>query len=73
MFGGAFERNRNRTELTLNVCAVLSMRGSGEDIISIGDLYPQLTEEQQSEAEYYLARYLEVIRGIFERNQNLTE
>lgn len=41
--------------------------------ITIETLYPNLTPEQQAEAEYYLSRYIEVIRGIFERNQNLTK
>lgn len=41
--------------------------------ITIEALYPQLTPEQQAEADYYLFRYLEVIRGIFERTSNLTE
>jgi hypothetical protein len=35
--------------------------------ITIEALYPNLTPEQRAEAEYYLTRYLEVIRGIFER------
>lgn len=39
---------------------------------SIDELYPQFTEAQRAEAEYYLGRYLEIVRDIFERNQNLT-
>jgi len=46
---------------------------NSEDAITISDLYPHLTRDQQVEAEYYLARYLEIVRGIFERNQNLTK
>ncbi len=30
-------------------------------------VYPQLTPEQQTEAEYYLLRYLAVVKRIFER------
>lgn len=44
-----------------------------EKPITIEDLYPKLTPEQQAEAEYNLFRYLEVVKGIFERSQNLTE
>jgi hypothetical protein len=44
-----------------------------EDEINIDGLYPHLNLEQQEEAEYRLIRYLEIIRGIFERNQNLTK
>ena len=46
---------------------------SSTEVFTVGDLYPELTKEQQVEAEYFLTRYLEIIRGIFERNQNLTE
>jgi RIO-like serine/threonine protein kinase len=35
--------------------------------ITIADLYPDLTPEQQSEAEYHLLRYLAVVRTIFEQ------
>jgi RIO-like serine/threonine protein kinase len=35
--------------------------------ITIADLYPDLTPEQQAEAEYHLLRYLAVVRTIFER------
>jgi hypothetical protein len=33
----------------------------------IAVLYPELTEEQRQEAEFYLTQYVEVVRGIFER------
>jgi hypothetical protein len=33
----------------------------------IAALYPELTEEQRQEAEFYLTQYVEVVRGIFER------
>jgi RIO-like serine/threonine protein kinase len=42
-----------------------------EQKVSIIDLYPELTQEQQEQAAYYLGRYLEVVRGIFERISNL--
>jgi RIO-like serine/threonine protein kinase len=44
-----------------------------EQKVSIIDLYPELTQEQQELAAYYLGRYLEVVRGIFERTSNLKE
>lgn len=44
-----------------------------EPEITIQDLYPELSPEQQAEAVYYLDRYIEVVRGIFERVENLTD
>ena len=41
--------------------------------MSIADLYPDLTSDQQKEAEFHLTRYLEVVRRIFERTKNLTD
>ena len=35
--------------------------------IEIGDLYPELSPEQQAEAEYHLLRYLALVKRIFER------
>ncbi len=35
--------------------------------ITITDLYPELSPEQQKEAEYRLLRYLAVVKDIFER------
>ncbi len=35
--------------------------------ITIADLYPGLSPEQQAEAEYRLLRYLTVVRDIFEQ------
>ena len=43
-----------------------------EPVITIQDLYPDLSPEQQQEAAYYLGRYLELVRRVFERTQNLT-
>lgn len=34
---------------------------------TIADLFPQLSREKQNEAEFYLHRYLEAVRRIFER------
>jgi len=31
-------------------------------------LYPNLTPEQQQEATHYFARYIDLVRRIFERN-----
>ena len=44
-----------------------------EPEITIQDLYPELSPEQQAEAAYYLDCYIEVVRGIFERVENLTD
>ena len=41
--------------------------------ITIARLYPELNEQQLFEAEYNLLRYLEIVWGIFERQQNLTD
>lgn len=35
--------------------------------ITIEDLYPQLSSEEQAEAEYRMLRYLTVVKDIFER------
>lgn len=43
------------------------MPDKDENEITIADLYPELTPEQQKEAEYYLLRYLALVRRIFER------
>ena len=40
--------------------------------VTIQDLYPELNEEEQEEAEHYLKRYLAVIRRIYERTHGLT-
>jgi hypothetical protein len=40
--------------------------------ITIQDLYPELTPEQQQEAEYRLKRYIDIIARIYERTQGLT-
>jgi hypothetical protein len=34
---------------------------------SIEDLYPELSPEEQTEAEFYLLGYLDVVRRIYER------
>ena len=40
--------------------------------ITIQDLYPELTPEQQQEAEYRLKRYIDIIARIYERTRGLT-
>ncbi len=40
--------------------------------INIRDLYPDLTSEEQAEAAACLARYIDLVCRIYERNQNLT-
>jgi hypothetical protein len=35
--------------------------------LNIADLYPDLTFEQQEEAEHFLTRYVDLVRQIFER------
>lgn len=44
-----------------------------DEEITLQDLYPNLSAEQQAEAAAHLARYVEVICRIYERNQDLTE
>lgn len=39
-----------------------------EKSVTIETLYPDLTPEEQREAEYFLTRYVKVIRRIFEKN-----
>ena len=34
---------------------------------TIAELYPELSMEQQEEAEYFLRRYLDLIKRIYER------
>jgi hypothetical protein len=43
------------------------------DKLRVSDLYPNLTEAEQAEAEYYLTGYIDVVRRIFERVHNLTD
>lgn len=40
--------------------------------LPIAELYPDLTLEQQQEAEYFLTQYLETIHRIYEESENLT-
>ena len=40
--------------------------------VTIQNLYPELNEEEQEEAEHFLKRYLAVIRQIYERTHGLT-
>lgn len=49
-----------------------SRKTEPENPITIQDLYPELSPEQQHEASYNFGRYLEIVRRIFERTQNLT-
>jgi coenzyme F420-reducing hydrogenase alpha subunit len=44
-----------------------------QENIDLGGLYPNLTPEELAEAEYNLTRYIEVVRRIYERVNNLTE
>lgn len=37
-----------------------------EGDITIADLYPNLSQEEQQEAEYRMLRYLAVVKDIFE-------
>jgi len=41
--------------------------------VDLSGLYPDLTPEELAEAEYNLTRYLDVIKRIYERVNNLTE
>ena len=40
---------------------------NGSDNVTIADLYPDITSEQQDDAEYRLVGYLEIVKRIFER------
>lgn len=40
--------------------------------LPIDKLYPDLTPEQQREAEYFLTQYLEIVHRIYEESQDLT-
>lgn len=40
--------------------------------LPIAKLYPDLTPEQQREAEYFLTQYLEIVNRIYEENRDLT-
>ncbi|MDQ3179036.1 MAG: hypothetical protein M3Q33_00805 [Acidobacteriota bacterium] len=40
--------------------------------LPIAKLYPNLTPEQQREAEYFLTQYLEIINRIYEESVDLT-
>jgi hypothetical protein len=40
--------------------------------ITIQDLYPDLTPEQQAEAEEHLLQFLEVLKGMYERKHGLS-
>lgn len=40
--------------------------------MTIQDLYPELTPEQQQEAEYRLKQFISVIKRIYARNNGLT-
>lgn len=51
----------------------MSGQNMNEQDITIAELYPDLTREQQEEASYYMARYLAVVQRIFERVNNLTD
>jgi hypothetical protein len=48
-------------------------RTQSEPPITVADLYPDLSMEEQQEAAYYLSRYVELVRRVFERTQNLTK
>lgn len=45
----------------------LNQRFDNSESITIVDLYPELTPEQQADAEYRLLGYLEIVKRIFER------
>jgi hypothetical protein len=41
--------------------------------VTIHDLYPDLSSEQQAEAVECLSRYIDLVCRIYERNENLTK
>jgi hypothetical protein len=66
-----FNQNWAHTDAFCNGFTMKEESNLEEQKVSIIDLYPELTQEQQEQAAYYLGRYLEVVRGIFERISNL--
>jgi trans-aconitate methyltransferase len=38
--------------------------------LTISDLYPNLTPAQQQDAEYFLRRYIDLIKRIYSRQKN---
>lgn len=44
-----------------------SLSPKPERKITIREIFPHLSPEQQAEAEFFLKRYLEIVRRIFER------
>ena len=38
-----------------------------ETLITVTDVYPSLSSDQQKEAEYYIGRYLGVVMRIYDR------
>lgn len=45
---------------------------SSEYRLPIAEMYPDLSSEQQTEAEFYLTQYFEIIHSIFEEKYSLT-
>ncbi len=45
---------------------------SNEYRLPIAEMYPDLSPEEQQEAEYYLTRYFEIVHSIFEEKYGLT-
>lgn len=44
-------------------------QSKSESGLLIAELYPELNQAEQDEAEYFLNRFLEVMHDIFEENQ----
>jgi len=49
-----------------------SLKNADEYQLPIAEMYPDLTLDEQAEAEFYLTRYFEVIHSIFEEKHGLT-
>lgn len=47
-------------------------QNASEYCLPIAEMYPDLSPEEQQEAEYYLTRYFEIIHSIFEEKYGLT-
>jgi hypothetical protein len=43
------------------------LKDNSANKLSIAELYPKLTPEQQEEAEHFLTRYVDLVQQIFER------
>jgi len=62
-----------RNLLKLTSYPVMSEENPLQKNIDLSGLFSNLTPEELAEAEYNLTRYIDVVRRIYERINNLTE